>query len=231
MGKIIAVMGAGGKTTTMEALGKALGGKRVLLTTTTHIFPIRPPKCRELLLDPEEDRLLQALSEHGAVCAGSDAGRNKLGSLPDALMQKAAQNAEITVCEADGANMHPAKLHRAGEPVIPEGTDRCVIVMGLSALNWPVSQVIHRYGLNPRWEGNPDQLTGCEELLTCVQESISASHMEQKQIKILLNQTDAVTDPEQAEKILRTLEREGWDCRAGSMACYPEPLTDWILSE
>ena len=37
---ILAVIGAGGKTTALRALARLLSGRRVLLTTTTHIQPL-----------------------------------------------------------------------------------------------------------------------------------------------------------------------------------------------
>ena len=49
---VIAAVGAGGKTTALLHLARALSHRAVLLTTTTHMFPVSPPLCRSLLLDP-----------------------------------------------------------------------------------------------------------------------------------------------------------------------------------
>ena len=70
---ILAVIGAGGKTTALRALARSLSGRRVLLTTTTHIQPIAPPETRALLIDPDEAALRDALAAPGAVCAGAAA--------------------------------------------------------------------------------------------------------------------------------------------------------------
>ena len=58
---ILSIIGAGGKTTALLALARALAGQRVLLTTSTHIYPVAPPQSRALLIDPDADELLDAL--------------------------------------------------------------------------------------------------------------------------------------------------------------------------
>ena len=43
---IISIIGAGGKTTALLTLAQALSDRRVLLTTSTHIYPVAPPDSR-----------------------------------------------------------------------------------------------------------------------------------------------------------------------------------------
>ena len=66
---IFSIIGAGGKTTALLALARALSDRRVLLTTSTHIYPVAPPDSRALLIDPDADALLDALAAPGIVCA------------------------------------------------------------------------------------------------------------------------------------------------------------------
>ena len=146
---ILSIIGAGGKTTALLALARVLTGQRVLLTTSTHIYPVAPPQSRALLIDPEADELLDALAAPGIVCAGTDAGAGKLGALAPALFRQAVQAADITLCEADGAHHLPLKLHRADEPVVPLDSARCVVVAGLSAWGRPVGEAVHRFALHP----------------------------------------------------------------------------------
>ena len=148
---ILSIIGAGGKTTALLALARALAGQRVLLTTSTHIYPVAPPQSRALLIDPEADALLDALRIPGIVCAGSDASAGKLGALAPDLFRRAVQAADITLCEADGAHHLPLKLHRADEPVVPLDSARCVVVAGLSAWGRPVGEAVHRFALHPDW--------------------------------------------------------------------------------
>ena len=152
MGRIIAIIGGGGKTTSMCAVAKHLEKSSVHMTTTTHIFPVYPPESRVLLLDPSKRQLLDALSQPGIVCAGVPDKQSKIRRLcsfsPD-LLSCAADCADWVIYEADRANRRPLKLHQTTEPVIPKNTGLCLIVVGLSALGRPVSETIHRYHLNP----------------------------------------------------------------------------------
>ena len=102
-GVLLAAAGSGGKTTALGLLARELAEHSVLLTTTTHIFPVSPPRSRCLLKDPDELQLLHALRRPGVVCAGTHAAEGKLGPLPLPLLMRAAKGADITLCEADGA--------------------------------------------------------------------------------------------------------------------------------
>ena len=62
---IISVIGAGGKTTALLTLAQALSDRRVLLTTSTHIYPVAPPDSRALLIAPEADELLDVFCRFG----------------------------------------------------------------------------------------------------------------------------------------------------------------------
>ena len=63
MAHCIAIIGAGGKTTAMMTLARALESQRVLVTTTTHIYPVLPPESRELLVNPTSEELRRALEK------------------------------------------------------------------------------------------------------------------------------------------------------------------------
>ena len=106
---------------------------RVLLTTSTHIYPVAPPDSRALLIAPEADELLDALASPGIVCAGRAAtDASRVRSRLTCSGRLSAQR-DITLCEADGAHHLPLKLHRADEPVVPLESDLCLIIAGLSA--------------------------------------------------------------------------------------------------
>lgn len=227
MGKLIAIIGAGGKTSTMLALAERRRDSRVLITTTTHIYPVLPPVSREFLDHPQEQQLLEALEKPGVVCAGILAGEKKLAGLPEPLFRKAADKAELTICEADGARMHPMKLHRPGEPVIPSDADLCILVAGLSALGKPVSQVIHRW--QRRWADQPEQIAGISEMEACILEAVSLVPEGNCRIRIFLNQLDAMEHPEEGRSLEKILQEKGFDCRAGSLRQNQSQLTDWML--
>lgn len=232
MGRILAIIGGGGKTTSMCALSQYLKQDRVLMTTTTHILPVLPPASRVFLPDPSEQVLLQALSEPGIVCAGipeDKNGRTRLCSLDSELLQKAAGQADWVICEADGANRRPLKLHRETEPVMPENTERCLIVVGLSSLGQPVSEKVHRYERNPQWAENPNQAISFEDIAYCIRENIAVTGLPADRIYVLLNQADTLASPELAESCTRSIQKLGVRCMAGSMQSDPIPIIKWIL--
>lgn len=227
--RLLAAIGAGGKTTALRCLARETSRGKVLFTTTTHIFPLPPPERRVLLEDPSQDMLLEELSEPGIVCAGSRAGEGKLGALPDGLLNRAISAAQLTLYEADGAHCLPLKLHRPDEPVLLPETDLCLVVAGLSALGRPVSQVIHRYERNPVWNSAPASLVGPAEFLFCVMETVRAAGLPGSRIRVLLNQADLLPQNGLADQIAEELRKDGVDCRVGSLQKKPEFLLDWIL--
>lgn len=229
--KFVSIVGAGGKTTALRALARALAPRRVLVTTTTHILPIQPPDCRVVLLDPTPDELLQQLALLGAVCTGRQAESGKLCALSPDLLTQAAAAADIVLCEADGAHCLPLKLHRADEPVLAPQTDLCLIVAGLSALDQPVQDVVHRYALCADWAASPEQLVGISELLYCVRETAAACGLPPEKLRVLLNQADTPALSAMAEPAAQALRADGLDCRIGGLHSDPDLLYRWIFSE
>ena len=232
MGRIISIIGGGGKTTSMCAIAAHLNRQAVLMTTTTHIFPVSPPESRVLLPDPGAKQLLDALSRPGVVCAGVPEEKNggeRLCALSPELLNCAAARADWVVCEADGANRRPLKLHRSTEPVLPPDTDLCLVVIGLSALGSPVSETVHRYDRNPRWAADPGKPTAWDDIRFCIQENTAAAGLPGAQIRILLNQADALPSREQAERYAEDVRKLGFACMAGSMREDPLPILKWLL--
>lgn len=229
--KFVSIVGAGGKTTALRTLARALAPRRILVTTTTHMFPIQPPDCRASLIDPAPDELLQQLTLPGAVCAGRQAEGGKLCALSPDLLTQAAAAADIVLCEADGAHRLPLKLHRADEPMLAPQTDLCVIIAGLSALDQPVQDVVHRYALCPDWVARPEQLVGIPELLYCVRETAAACSLPAERLRVLLNQADTPALSAMAEPAAQALRADGLDCRIGSLHNDPNLLYRWIFSK
>lgn len=228
---IISVIGAGGKTTALLALARALSDRRVLLTTSTHIYPVAPPDSRALLIDPDADALLDALAAPGIVCAGTAASAGKLGALAPGLFRQAVRAADVTLCEADGAHRLPLKLHRADEPVAPLDSDLCLIVAGLSAWGQPVCEAVHRYDRNSDWASDPQRRVGADEVLYCVREAAAACRLPREKVRVWLNQADTPALYAQAAPLARILSAEGLDCRVGSLRYEPAALIDWVLSD
>ena len=142
--RLIALCGAGGKTSLLYALGRewAVKKEKVALTTSTHIQAELPGGC--VLWDrPDEGELLSIWRAGFTPVAGQEADR-KLKGPSDEMWAILREAADRIVVEADGAACHPVKWPAVWEPVIPQYTDRVLVLAGLSALDRPLREVCHR---------------------------------------------------------------------------------------
>ena len=145
--RLVALCGAGGKTSLLYALGRewAIKKEKVALTTSTHIQAELPEGCT--LWDRPDEKDLSSIWRAGFLpVAGRPAGR-KLKGPSDEMWAILRQAADRIVVEADGAACHPVKYPAVWEPVIPQYTDRVLVLSGLTALDRPLPEVCHRAGL------------------------------------------------------------------------------------
>lgn len=215
--KTVAVVGAGGKTTLLARLAAQRRAQRVLLTTTTHIFPFSSDLCRAVCIDPDTAALTQAQSSPGVVCAGTRARDGKLTALPHGLLQLARSRAHLVLYEADGAKCRPLKLHNETEPVLLPDTDLCILVAGLSALGQPVGDAVHRFDRRPDWAADPTQPVTPDILLACVQEGLAACGLPPARCFVLLNQADTPAQRTIAQTLCAVLRRDGTACGFASL--------------
>ncbi len=140
---VIAVVGSGGKTTLLKKLAKDYHaqGKKVLLSTTTHMFIEDYARISNDL-----PSLVAELEESGFLMAGSVSPKDphKLSSLPDKIYEELCRHADVVLIEADGSRRLPIKFPNQTEPVIPANCDKIIVVCGLHALGKPLAEVAHR---------------------------------------------------------------------------------------
>ena len=140
--ELVATVGGGGKTTTLFALGRQLGGRRVLTTTTkmgrdrTGGFPV--------LFGPSDTALLDAVGAGDAVLVWkADGGHKAIGLDPDAC-DRWFDLVDHVLVEADGAAGRPFKAPRPLEPVVPSHATLVVACIGASALGRVIADQCHR---------------------------------------------------------------------------------------
>ncbi len=148
-GDVVAVAGAGGKTTLLRALadeGRS-AGLRVLLTGTTHTGP---EAFGELVLEAEAGELraaVKAALERGgaATVLGRRVREDKLEGLAPDRVSALRELADLVLVESDGARRRLLKAPAEHEPVIPSCATALVAVASLEALGRPLdAATVHR---------------------------------------------------------------------------------------
>ena len=139
---VTALVGGGGKTTLMLQLARELaeGGARVIVTTTTHIFP---PDGIPLITNSSEEAIRAALAKNPLICVGSPAKEGKLVPAEVPVSQLAAL-ADYVIAEADGAKRLPLKAPASHEPVIPQEARLVIAVAGLDGAERPIRETAFR---------------------------------------------------------------------------------------
>ena len=136
--QVIALVGAGGKTTLMYALAEEFKsqGKKVIVTTSTRI---RKPDNYYVTADVKE--AVQVLQRSGIVVLGEEMGEQKLHMELASSIEFLKENCDVVLIEADGAKMLPIKVPRSQEPVIIKDTEAVLGVVGLDALHQPLGKI------------------------------------------------------------------------------------------
>ncbi len=153
-GMVVALVGAGGKTTTMFRLAAELAvqGKRVITTTTTHIFLPDVAQTEALVLAPTRPLLLEkastALAAHTHITIATEpTPEGKLRGLPAEWVTdlRTLPGVEAILVEADGAKGRMIKAPAAHEPVIPASADLVLLLTSMAALGQSLSEtLVHR---------------------------------------------------------------------------------------
>ena len=145
-GMIWSAIGGGGKTTLLRSLADELvaEGKTVVLATTTHFLPFRGI---DTVVSADEFEVARQLKAQRVICVGTPAheARNAGKLAPSRIApHDLASLADFVLVEADGSRHMPVKAHSNREPVIPDGSNLTITVIGASAFGKPVAQTVHR---------------------------------------------------------------------------------------
>lgn len=219
---ITAIIGSGGKSTLLKTLGLELmrAGGRVLLCTTTHMFPVAgmpwDGSSRRLDAAPWKPGGLhvpgctcEACADlaRGSICQAGvlDPETGKL-SAPAEPLGELAQRFNYVLAEADGSKRLPLKAHAPWEPVVPAGTANVILLVGASGLGKPINEAVHRPELFC-------ERCGCELTDTATPKRVAQvlnaelRMLNLNNARIMLNQVDTLSDPTMADRFEAALNR------------------------
>ena len=141
---LVALVGGGGKTTLLFALGRQLSAP-TLLTTTTRMGRDRTGGFG-CLIGPTDDQLASAVGRDDAVLVWRTTDdRKALGYPPEEVDRWFAIGvADHIVVEADGARRRPFTAPAPWEPPIPTSSTHVVACIGADALGYVIADRLHR---------------------------------------------------------------------------------------
>ena len=147
---VISIVGAGGKTSTIEYLASEYDSirKKLLVTTTTHMFqPDTWAWCKEESMELV-DRYFE---EENVLWLGIPCDNGKMKSPETSFLEQLRKKNIPMIIEADGSKRLPFKVPGEKEPVILEGSNIVIGVLGLDALGKPMNEVCFRYELAAKY--------------------------------------------------------------------------------
>jgi molybdenum cofactor cytidylyltransferase len=153
-GDVVAVAGAGGKTTLVYRMADEAraAGLSVLVTTTTHMGMLPEGVTGPLLIEEEDagDAAIHAAlqAEGRATLLGRRIRPDKLEGVRPERVDALRVAADLVLVEVDGARGRSLKVPAAHEPVVPRLTSLLVVVAALDVLGEPLTdERVHRLDL------------------------------------------------------------------------------------
>ena len=137
----VAIVGGGGKTSILHALGEQLLGTTVLTSTTK--MGADQHQNRQVLLSPEDHRI-QRISAGNPVMVWREIQGDKAIGVDKAACDRWFRLVDNIVVEADGARRRPFKAPADFEPVVADSTTLMISTIGADALGKVISDQCHR---------------------------------------------------------------------------------------
>ena len=225
----ICLVGGGGKTTILMRLAEAYvqRGRRVILTTTTHMFrpgtemadrerqypegmPYIIPNSPEEL--PEEAMVREFLDRRGLLfIAASDPEKPyKVRAMSEHVLDELQKLCDILLIEADGSARQPIKIPRSWEPVVPMNTDVTIAVVGLSALKHSIKECSYVPEAMAEFLGkHTDDPVTEKDLIRILRGKGGLRTRTYGKYVVVLNQADTVELRRKAAGILSELAKDG----------------------
>ena len=213
--EVISLVGGGGKTTLMYALGRELSSHRkgIILTTTTKILEPKPSSFFLQFLSNELGEVKKWVAEnthcrHCLLIARERLSNGKLkGIFPEWVEEIFRMDGVSTIVnEADGSAGRPLKAPREGEPVIPKNTTLLVPVMGIDGMGRPLDEErVFRSAIASRFLNLPIGSMVTEDVIARLMKELVKSGPASARVVPLINKVDIPGGLEKAQKLAHYL--------------------------
>ncbi len=213
--EVVSLVGAGGKTNLMFALGRELfsPGKGILLTTTTKIRDPQPADEFALFLSPRLEQVKEWIGKNLAryrflLVAAERLDNGKIQGIPPNWISElfAIRGVSYIVIEADGAAGRPLKAPREGEPVIPKETTLLIPVVGIDALGKPLHEdYVFRSRIAGEILDQPEGAIITEKMIAKLVVASLQNRPENARVVPFLNKADLPDAVEKGKNLARVL--------------------------
>ena len=224
---IVAFTGGGGKTTAMFCLADELAGqgKRVIVTTSTHIFYPVDRIVAEAADWKTVSDFIACHKEYSSSLAGwvlvtgLPAGEGKLKGMELSELEKLLSLCDVLLVEADGAKRLPIKIPAMREPVIPKGTYAVIGCMGLDCIGEPWEKTCFRYELAPQVFGSQtvkERITPGDAARILTSTNGTRKGAESMVYRILINKADDELQLSSARAVAEDMGEQWAECCAAA---------------
>ena len=200
--KIITLVGAGGKTSTIFEIGKELSSlnKKTIITTTTHMGFDKD----FILIEKDNDikRIEKILTENNLIKVGKKESEYKVKSLDFDLLKKIIELGDFILIEGDGSKNLPLKAPKDNEPVIIKETNLVIGVMGFDSINKKIKDICHRPNLVSKLLSKDiDKIIDYKDLVKIAEHKNGLKKNVNCKYKVIINKVDKKEDLELCKKI------------------------------
>jgi probable selenium-dependent hydroxylase accessory protein YqeC len=213
--EVLSLVGGGGKTTLMYALGRELSAHRkgIILTTTTKIMEPKPSSFFLQFLSRDLGKIKEWVAEnihrhHCLLIARERLLSGKLAGIFPEWVEEIFRmtGVSIIVNEADGSAGRPLKAPREGEPVIPKNTTLLVPVVGIDGMGRPLDEEwVFRSAIASRLLNVPIGSLVTEEVIARLMKELVKSVPAGARVVPLINKMDIPGGQEKAQKLAQYL--------------------------